>query len=149
LYSAWIEKLFDAPLEEALSWPALHVGLRDKSRNFLFNHLGLREDEKGLVIQPDCADLPYFLRGYFAFKMGLPFGYRSFARRRGQAAAVPRGGTFRKRSRPPAPKPRRADPREARSQRRSPIFAQHRQRRPFRTGERRPPTTIPIIIPCR
>ncbi|MCC7252930.1 hypothetical protein [Hyphomicrobium sp.] len=75
LYSAWIEMLFDAPLEEAPSWPALHDVLRDRSRNILFNHLGLREDEKGLIIRPDCADLPYTLRAYFAFKMGLPFGY--------------------------------------------------------------------------
>ena len=30
LYSAWIEKLFDAPLDVELSWPALHVGLRDR-----------------------------------------------------------------------------------------------------------------------
>ena len=49
--------------------------LRDRSRNFLFNHLGLREDELNIVYRPDCADLPYFLRAYFAFKMGLPFGY--------------------------------------------------------------------------
>ncbi len=80
LYSVWIEKLFDAPLEEAPSWPALHDVLRDKSRNLLFNHLGLKEDEKGTVIQPDCADLPYFLRAYFAFKMGLPFGYSKCSR---------------------------------------------------------------------
>ncbi len=80
LYSAWIEKLFDAPVDEALSWPALHEVLRDRSRNVLFNHLGLREDEKGLVIRPDCADLPYFLRTYFAFKMGLPFGYSKCTR---------------------------------------------------------------------
>lgn len=80
LYSAWIEKLFDAPLDAAPSWPALHDVLRDRSRNVLFNHLGLREDEKGLVFQPDCADLPYFLRAYFAFKMGLPFGYAKCTR---------------------------------------------------------------------
>ena len=80
LYSAWIEKLFDAPLDQELSWPALHEVLRDKSRNLLFNHLGLKEDEKKLVIQPDCADLPYFLRAYFAFKMGLPFGYAKCTR---------------------------------------------------------------------
>ena len=80
LYSAWIEKLFDAPLDEALSWKALHVGLRDPSRNFLFNHLGLREDQKKLYIRPDCADLAYFLRAYFAFKMGLPFGYSKCTR---------------------------------------------------------------------
>jgi hypothetical protein len=80
LYSAWIEKLFDAPLDAALSWPALHEVLRDKSRNFLFNHLGLREDQMNQVIRPDCADLPYFLRAYFAFKMGLPFGYSKCTR---------------------------------------------------------------------
>jgi hypothetical protein len=80
LYSAWIETLFDAPLDQELSWPALHEVLRDKSRNLLFNHLGLREDEKKLVIRPDCADLPYFLRAYFAFKMGLPFGYAKCTR---------------------------------------------------------------------
>jgi hypothetical protein len=80
LYSAWIEKLFDAPLDATLSWPALHEVLRDRSRNFLFNHLGLREDSMGLVIRPDCADLPYFLRAYFAFKMGLPFGYAKCSR---------------------------------------------------------------------
>src|SRR5712671_8097907 len=74
LYSAWIEKLFDAPLDAAPSWKALHEVLRDKSRNMLFNHLGLREDELGMVVRPDCADLPYFLRAYFSFKMGLPFG---------------------------------------------------------------------------
>lgn len=80
LYSAWIEKLFDAPVSEQPSWPALHEVLRDKSRNFLHNHLGSREDEKGMTIKPDCADLPYFLRGYFAFKMGLPFGYAKCSR---------------------------------------------------------------------
>ena len=80
LYSAWIEKLFDAPLDAAPSWPALHEVLRDRSRNFLFNHMGLREDQMGLVIRPDCADLPYFLRAYFAFKMGLPFGYAKCTR---------------------------------------------------------------------
>lgn len=79
-YSAWIEKLFDAPLEAAPSWPALHEVLRDGQRNFLHNHLGLREDDKGLAIKPDCADLPYFLRAYFAFKMGLPFGYAKCSR---------------------------------------------------------------------
>jgi hypothetical protein len=80
LYSAWIEKLFDGPLDAELSWPALHEVLRDPSRNFLFDHLGLHEDEKSLIFEPDCADLPYFLRAYFAFKMGLPFGYAKCTR---------------------------------------------------------------------
>lgn len=80
LYSAWIEKLFDAPMAESLSWKALHDGLRDPSRNFLHNHLSSGEDTRKLVIRPDCADLPYFLRAYFAFKMGLPFGYAKCTR---------------------------------------------------------------------
>jgi hypothetical protein len=80
LYAAWIELLFDAPLDQTLSWPALHDVLRDRSRNVLFNHLGLREDEKGHIVKPDCADLPYTLRAYFAFKMGLPFGYAKCTR---------------------------------------------------------------------
>ncbi len=88
LYSAWIEKLFDAPVEATLSWPALHEVLRDRQRNVLFNHLGLGEDQMGMIVRPDCADLPYFLRAYFAFKMGLPFGYAKCTR--GGAGQPPR-----------------------------------------------------------
>lgn len=85
LYSAWVEKLFDAPLADQPSWNALHDVLRDKSRNFLHDYLGTGEDDedrqpKPLVIDPDCADMPYFLRAYFSFKMGLPFGYSSCTR---------------------------------------------------------------------
>ena len=104
LYSAWIEKLFDAPLEDALSWKALHEVLRDKSRNVLHNYLGLGEDEKGLVIRPDCADLPYFLRAYFAFKMGLPFGYAKCTRGGGgKPPRCPVWWNIRKEEPPPAP----------------------------------------------
>ncbi|MDF2694638.1 MAG: hypothetical protein K0S65_3021 [Labilithrix sp.] len=76
VYSAWIEALFDAPEGEQPSWPALHEVLRDPSRNLLFDHLGSGEDgsKAAPVIRPDCADLPYFLRAYFAWKLGLPFG---------------------------------------------------------------------------
>ncbi|MBX9709800.1 MAG: hypothetical protein K2X60_02095 [Xanthobacteraceae bacterium] len=86
LYSAWIEKLFDAPLDAPPSWPALHEVLRDKSRNVLYNYLGLGEDQMGMVFKPDCADMPYFLRAYFAFKMGLPFGYSKCSRGTGGGA---------------------------------------------------------------
>ncbi len=104
LYSAWIEKLFDAPLDEELSWKALHEVLRDSSRNFLFNHLGAGEDEKGLIIRPDCADLPYFLRAYFAFKMGLPFGYSKCTRGGGgKPPRCPRWWNVEKEEPPPAP----------------------------------------------
>ncbi len=80
LYSAWIQKLFDAPLDQDLSWPALTNVLRDRSRNMLFDYLGLGEDRMGIVYHPDCAKFPYFLRAYFAFKMGLPFGYSHCSR---------------------------------------------------------------------
>jgi hypothetical protein len=80
LYSAWVEKLFDAPLNAEPSWRALHEVLRDRSRNFLFDYLGLGEDQVGMIVRPDCADLPYFLRAYFSFKMGLPFGYSRCSR---------------------------------------------------------------------
>lgn len=106
LYSAWIEKLFDAPQDQSLSWKALHEVLRDKQRNVLFNHLGLAEDQKGLVIQPDCADVPYFLRAYFAFKMGLPFGYSKCNRGGGgQAPRCPQWWNIQKEEPPPAPPP--------------------------------------------
>ncbi len=75
LFSAWIEKLFDAPLDQEPSWPALYNVLRDKSRNMLFDSLGLGEDEIPMALKPDCTDMVYFLRAYFAFKVGLPFGY--------------------------------------------------------------------------
>ncbi len=80
LYSAWIQKLFDAPLDAEPSWPTLRAVLRDRSRNILFNYLGAGEDEVSAPISPDCADLVYFLRAYFAFKMGLPFGYSNCSR---------------------------------------------------------------------
>ena len=101
LFSAWIEKLFDDPLDATPSWPALHEVLRDRSRNVLFNHLGLGEDEMKIVLRPDCADLPYFLRAYFAFKMGLPFGYSICSR--GGGGAAPRCPTWTSISSPPQP----------------------------------------------
>jgi hypothetical protein len=85
LYSAWIAKLFDAPLDADASWKAWHEVLRNSSRNFLFNYLGLGEDSVALSLRPDCADFVYFLRAYFAFKLGLPFGYSNCSRGTGGA----------------------------------------------------------------
>ncbi|WP_242470695.1 hypothetical protein [Thiocystis violacea] len=75
LYSAWIEHLFNAPPEQALSFASLAPVLRDPAQNFLFNYLGENEDNQ-FPAEPDCADLPYFLRAYFAWKLGLPIAYR-------------------------------------------------------------------------
>jgi hypothetical protein len=77
LYSAWLEHLFSD--SEGTSWPALHNLTRTRQRNLLHDHLALGEDaEEGantLRLQPDCADNPYFLRAYFAWKLALPFGF--------------------------------------------------------------------------
>ena len=66
------------------SWRALDEVTRQGERNFLHEHLGLGEDgEYGLRLAPDCADLPYFLRAYFAWKLGLPFGWSECSRGEG------------------------------------------------------------------
>src|SRR6202035_2208175 len=76
---------FDAPPDVDLSWKAWHEVLRDQSRNMLFNYLGMGEDNVALSLRPDCADFVYFLRAYFSFKMGLPFGYSNCSRGTGGA----------------------------------------------------------------
>jgi hypothetical protein len=75
-YSAWIERLFDAPPEQDLSFPSLEPVIRDPERNFLNGLFGQNEDAR-LPATPDCADLPYYLRAYFAWKVGLPMAYRA------------------------------------------------------------------------
>lgn len=87
VYSAWIEALFDAPDAEQPSWPALHEVLRDPKRNLLHDYLGAGEDSsrEAPLIRPDCADLPYFLRAYFAWKLRLPFGLAECSRGGGGA----------------------------------------------------------------
>lgn len=44
-----------------------------------------RSDPPGISYRADCADLPYFLRAYYAWKRGLPFSYIS--------AVSPKGST--------------------------------------------------------
>jgi hypothetical protein len=96
LFAAWIESLFDAPVSEALSFRPLAPALRDPKRNFFYDHLGLGEDDpknkEALKAEPDCADLPYFLRAYFAWKVGLPMGFRDC--NRGSSTAAPTCGTL-------------------------------------------------------
>ncbi|HET8938504.1 MAG TPA: NlpC/P60 family protein [Polyangiales bacterium] len=75
LYSLFVEQLFAGPPDDEQTWTNLHSLLRDPERNLLLNHLQLGEDKK-LQIEPDCADLPYSLRAYFAWKLRLPYGYR-------------------------------------------------------------------------
>ena len=95
-YSAWIESLFDAPVSDSLGFRPLAQALRDANRNFLFDYLGLGEDDPkaktALVAAPDCADLPYFLRAYFSWKVGLPYGFRDCDR--GTESRPPRCGAL-------------------------------------------------------
>ncbi len=86
LYAAWIERLFQGAQEGAV-WPSLHDILRAAEHNVLFNHLG-QDEERRLVLMPDCADFPYFLRAYFAWKLGLPYGHHRCDR--GTAERAPR-----------------------------------------------------------
>jgi hypothetical protein len=78
LYSAWINALF-YDSDERSSWPALDQVMQNADRNFLFNHLGMQEDDPAaktrVIMEPDCADNPFYMRAYFAWKLGLPFGY--------------------------------------------------------------------------
>ena len=94
LFSAFVEALFDAPPDKSVDFRPLHQALRDPARNFLHDYLGLREDDSdnrsAIVATPDCADLPYFLRAYFSWKVGLPFAFRDCDR--GTDARPPRCG---------------------------------------------------------
>jgi len=92
LYSAWIEHLFDAPPDAQLSFDSLQEVLADPERNLLHDHLGLGEDDArgALGAPPDCADMPYVLRTYFAWKLGLPAAYRHCTR--GSATQPPTCG---------------------------------------------------------
>jgi len=78
LYSAWVNALFKGS-DEQTSWSALHEVTQNKDRNFLYNYLSLGEDDVNskvrVLMEPDCADNPFFMRAYFAWKLGLPFGY--------------------------------------------------------------------------
>jgi hypothetical protein len=93
-FSAWIEHMFDAPVDASLGFPSLAPALHDPARNFLWGYLGLREDDpRNRDIPravPDCADLPYYLRAYFSWKLGLPFGLRDCDR--GKSDRAPRCG---------------------------------------------------------
>jgi hypothetical protein len=90
LYSAWVRALFHAPRGAELAYAALHELTSDPERNLLHDHLGMAEDAPpgrfGIYMRPDCADTPYFLRAYFAWKRGLPFGFRICSRGSGGRA---------------------------------------------------------------
>jgi hypothetical protein len=81
LYAAFVEQLFREPYAEEITWPGLQALIGERKRNLLHDHRLPGEDAR-LDLQPDCADLPYFLRAYFAWKLRLPFVYRNCTRGR-------------------------------------------------------------------
>ncbi len=93
-YALFVEHLFSAPPDEDVSWNPLSELLQDRSLNLLHDHFQSEEDSKdkelGLRLRPDCADFPYTLRAYFAWKNGLPMGFRRC--RRGSAKRAPTCG---------------------------------------------------------
>ncbi|MDB4987687.1 MAG: hypothetical protein JWN04_2865 [Myxococcaceae bacterium] len=89
LYAAFVEQLFSHPVSDLRSWSSLTELLQKPERNLLFDHRGYAEDVT-LTLAPDCADLPYLLRAYFAWKLSLPFAFRTCSR--GRAGAPPRCG---------------------------------------------------------
>lgn len=95
LYSAWINALFYDSDERSL-WKALNEVTQNKDRNFLYNHLSIGEDDPNgkirVLMEPDCADNPYFLRAYFSWKLGLPFGYHECDR--GYLGRAPHAGRW-------------------------------------------------------
>ncbi|MCX6223539.1 MAG: hypothetical protein NTV01_02085, partial [Bacteroidia bacterium] len=95
LYSAWINALF-YEADERSSWPALDQVMQNSDRNFLYNHLGLGEDDPAgkirVIMEPDCADNPFYFRAYFAWKLGLPFGYHECDR--GYLGKAPQTGRW-------------------------------------------------------
>jgi hypothetical protein len=65
---------FVAKLGEGVA--ARRCGRLDRClRNPEYNTLYDERTDRGLYLNVDCADLPYVLRAYFAFKRKLPFGY--------------------------------------------------------------------------
>ncbi len=79
LYSAFVEQLFRDPVGEDVTWTQLQEVIGDPARNLLYDYRAPGEDDD-LDLEPDCADLPYFLRAYFAWKLRLPFVYRQCTR---------------------------------------------------------------------
>jgi hypothetical protein len=78
LYSAFIREMFHAPRGEELAFTRLDEVTSSPTRNVLYDHYGWGEDATrppGLKMKPDCADTPYYLRAYFAWKRALPFAF--------------------------------------------------------------------------
>ncbi len=81
LFAAFVEQLFREPSGDDVTWTRLQELIGERERNLLYDYRSRGEDAR-LDLEPDCADLPYFLRAYFAWKLRLPFVYRECTRGR-------------------------------------------------------------------
>lgn len=102
LYSGWIREMFAAAPGEELTWSRLDLVTADPRRNLLFDP----DEDPALQLRPDCADLPYFLRAYWAYKRRLPFAFRSCSRGRSDEAprcSAPRSNLSAGEEGPPRP----------------------------------------------
>lgn len=64
VYSRFVEALCDS------KYSNLNRFIKDSKANPLYG-----EEDKKFNLSPDCADLPYVLRAYVAYKLRLPFSY--------------------------------------------------------------------------
>ncbi|HNW09779.1 MAG TPA: hypothetical protein PKI71_00300 [Candidatus Rifleibacterium sp.] len=64
VYSRFVEALCDS------KYSNLNRFIKDSKANPLYG-----EEDKKFNLSPDCADLPYILRAYVAYKLRLPFSY--------------------------------------------------------------------------
>ncbi|WP_420208956.1 hypothetical protein [Candidatus Electronema sp. JC] len=65
-FSRWVEQLY------AKKGATLTACLRNPAANSLYS-----DEDRTLSVFSDCADLPYLLRAYFAYKKKLPFSFNS------------------------------------------------------------------------
>ncbi len=73
VYGDFVEKLCDSKHSN------LNRFIRDAKANPLYG-----AEDKNFNLSPDCADLPYLIRAYVAYKLRLPFSYASAISSRGR-----------------------------------------------------------------
>ena len=159
LYSAWIEKLFDAPLDVELSWPALHERAARPVAQCPVQLSGSRRRRCGDAVPSRLRRLRLFPARLFRLQDGAAVRLLELlARRRRRAAEVlrvvqhpnPVRSNSRRRSSRPERRQRRPRLHRAGLQRHLPAICRS-SATPFSPAPcaRWQTTTTPISIPCR
>ena len=92
LYAAFVEQLFDYPIDQDVSWPNLQEVLRNADNNLLYNHLGLGE-ESADVARAGLRGPSLLPARVLRVELRLPFGFRDCSR--GSEGVAPRCGAVR------------------------------------------------------